>query len=218
MRTLISEEAGEAFTIPPELDGTEQIMRCNAAVMIEGGLHTNDRFINVSVPAVTTPTTPTTPPITTPPPADGPCKDLTGRWTSTNPNAQLCIEVDHKGNLLTLLRNGTDLYLVPGNGKTVVGDYKHFGFTGIWPPGQGGVAGFSGECHSCFGDEVILLSGLSRDKILSPGCGQTDGTRLTKLYVLTRYGPPCRDLDMDVYRPTAAHIKQMRIPAKHIIT
>jgi len=218
MRTLVSEDPGATFTVRQELEGTQQTMRCNANLNIEGSLYTNDVFVNVSVPAITTPTTPSTAPTTTPPPADGPCDDLTGRWSSTNPTVQLCIEMDHKGNLLTLLRNGTDLYLVPGNGKTVYGDYRHVGFSAIWPPGQGGVAGFSGECHKCYGDEVLLMSGLARDKVLSPGCGQSDGTRLTRLYVLTRFGPPCRDLDMDVYRPSEAHIKAMRIPAKHIIT
>jgi len=218
MRTLVSSPPGEDYVVTEDIEGHNQTMRCNANVLIEGGLYTNDVFAPINVPARTTPTTPTTTPSSTTPAADGPCDDLTGRWSSTNPNAQLCIEMDTKGNLLTLIRNGTDLYLVPGNGKTVYGDFKHVGFSAIWPPGQGGVAGFSGECHKCHGDEVLLLSGLSREKVMSPGCGQSDGTRLTKLYVMTRYGPPCRELDMDVYRPTEAHIRQMRIPAKHIIT
>ena len=61
----------------------------------------------------TTPTTPTTPPSTpSTPPLDGACDDPTGRWGATNPDAVMCIEMDARGNLDTLIRNGTDMYFI----------------------------------------------------------------------------------------------------------
>jgi hypothetical protein len=126
--------------------------------------------------------------------------------------------MDSKGNLLTLIKNGSDNFFVPGNGKTMIGDYKHVGFTGIWPTGtNGGAAGFTGECHRCSGNEVILLSGLFRNKFKAPGCGLTAGTEVTNLYVLTRFGPPCVDLQEKVYRPSPEHIEHFKIDAKNII-
>jgi hypothetical protein len=214
MRTLVEEAPGQTFTITPALEGFEQVMRCNAQNVILGSTFSQDLFIDAFVPAVTSPTIPGSTTPTTPPPADAPCNDLTGRWSSTNPNAVICIEMDSKGNLATLLRNGSDPYFVPGNGKTVYGDYKHIGFSGVWPSGLG-VAGFSGECHKCSGTEVILLSGLSRNKENSPGCGLSAGTELTKLYILTRSGPPCRGLELDVSKNTKPdHLKIMGVRAR----
>lgn len=217
MRTQVTNPAGAVFTVTEDMQGFDQVLRCNAIVLLDGSLYTSDIFINVTVPAPTTSPGETTTVTTTPPLADGPCSDLTGQWRATNPNAQLCIEMDSKGNLLTLIRNGSDAYFVAGNGKTQFGDYKHVGFTGIWPVGLGGVGGFTGECHKCFGDEVILLSGLSRNKAESPGCGESGGTHLTPLYVLTRFGPPCRDVDGKVFRPSDAHIKWMGIKPDQIM-
>lgn len=217
MRTQVTNPAGAVFTVTEDMQGFTQVLRCNAIVLLDGSLYTSDLFINVTVPAGTTSPPSTTTVTTTPPLADGPCSDLTGHWSSTNPNAHLCIEMDSKGNLLTLIRNGTDPFFVAGNGKTQVGDYRHVGFTGIWPMGMGGVGGFTGECHSCYGNEVILLSGLSRNKARAPTCGESAGTQFTNLYVLTRFGPPCRQVNDTVYRPSAAHIKYMGIKPEQII-
>lgn len=200
MRTLVNELPGADFPVTNNLAGYDQVMRCHAEVFIEGSLFTQDTFVNVSVAAITEPTTPAVSTSSTAPPAEGPCNDLTGQWSATNPHAVLCVEMDAKGNLLTLLRNGSDPYFVAGNGKTQLNDYRHIGFTGIWPA-PNGVGGFTGECHSCYGDEVILLSGLSRNKREAPGCGESGGTHFTRLYVLTRSGPPCRGLELDVYNP-----------------
>ena len=216
MRTLIQEPVGPTFIITEELAGLEQVMRCHAEVFIEGSLFTQNVFVNVSVPAITTPTIPPQSTTTTAPPADGPCTDPTGQWSATNPHAVLCVEVDAKGNLLTLIRNGTDPYFVAGNGKTQIGDYRHIGFSGIWPAGFG-VGGFTGECHSCFGNEVILLSGLSRNKAVAPTCGQSEGTHLTSLYVLTRSGPPCRGLELDVYNPKPWVTEKMGVKVRPYI-
>jgi hypothetical protein len=218
LRTLVTEPNGATFTVTEELLGTEQQMRCNANSLIEGSLYTADVFLNMTVPGIPTTTTPgiTTP--STPPPADSPCLDLTGQWTSTNPNALLCIEVDSKGNLLTLIRNGTDLFFVTGSGKTVYNDYKHVGFGGIWPAGsEFGVGAFTGECHRCFGNEILLMSGLARNKAHSTECGTSAGTRLTQLYAFTRFGPPCRNPPGKVYRPSPEHIKLMDIRPENIV-
>lgn len=216
MRTLVTEPAGPTFTVTEELAGFTTVMRCHTEVFIEGSLYTQNIFLNVTVPAITTPTIPPESTTTTPPLADGPCGDPTGQWRSTNPNAILCVEMDSKGNLLTLIRNGTDPFFVAGNGKTVFDDHKHIGFTGIWPTGAG-VGGFTGECHSCFGDEVILLSGLSRNKAETSQCGASAGTHLTLLYVMTRSGPPCRGLELDVYNPNPKMMKKMGIKARPYI-
>jgi len=219
LRTQEVFPAGQIFTVTPNLLATEQTMRCHANSMIEGTLYVADVFQNVTVPGPPATTTPGTTTPTTPIPADSPCNDLTGQWTSTNPNALLCIEMDFKGNLLGLLRNGTDSFFVTGNGKTVYADYKHVGFTAIWPTGSMfGTGAFAGECHRCFGNEIILMSGLSRNKANAPGCGQSAGTRLTNLYAFTRYGPPCRTPGEKVYRPSAEHIRIFDIKPENIMT
>jgi hypothetical protein len=218
IRTQVTEEPGAIFTVTEELLGTDQTMRCNANVNIEGSLYTADTFVNVSVPIPTEPPTTPTTPVTTAPPPDSPCNDLTGQWTSTNPNALLCIEVDKHGNILALLKNGTDTFFVTGHGKTVVNDYKHVGFTGIWPTNSAfGVGGFTGECHRCNGNEIILMSGLARNKGHSSDCGLSFGTRLTQYYAFTRFGPPCREINVDVYRPTEDHIRVMGIRSQNIM-
>jgi len=219
LRTLVTETQGSTFTVGPDLVGTNQTMRCNAQSLIERTLYTLDAFINVPVSDVTTPsTTPTTTTSTTPPP-DAPCLDLTGQWTSTNPSASICLEVDTRGNLLVLIRNGTDPLFIPGTGKTVYNDYKHLGFTALWPAGPGfATAGFVGECHRCNGNEVIFMSGLARSKDDSPSCAVSGGTRLTSLYVFTRYGPPCRTPPGKVFRPSEQHIKAMDIRPENIVT
>jgi len=209
-RTLEPPTPGRTFSVGPDFVGHLTTMRCHVNVIIEGSLYTQDGFHNVTVPAPTTTTTPSTTPQSTTPAADAPCDDLTGRWASTNPDAIICIEMDFRGNLLTILRNGTDTYFVPGNGKTVYADYKHIGFTAIWPAGFG-VAGFSGECHKCLGTEVILMSGLWRNKGDAPDCADSDGTKLTKLYVITRAGDPCRGQTLDVRGASAWQLEQMGI-------
>jgi hypothetical protein len=218
LRTLITEEPGATYTVPADLVNTAQQMRCNARTVVDGSLLTGDSFVDVYVPAVTSPTTPPTTPVPTSPPADSPCNDLTGQWTATNPSAQMCLEVDTRGNILALIRNGTDLFFVTGRGKTVYNDYKHVGFGGIWPAGSTfGVGAFTGECHRCFGNEILLMSGLSRNKQNSPACGQSAGTTLTNIYSFTRYGPPCRGLKELVYKPSEDHIKAMGIPDEYIM-
>jgi len=215
MRTFEIEPAGDTFTIGPDLVGFDQVMRCYAEVQIEGSLFTNNIFVNVSVPLVTTPTLPTTTPTTTPPPPDSPCVNPTGTWSATNPTARMCVEVDEKGNLYVLIRNGTDLFFVPGNGKTVINDYKHIGFGGIWPSPVRGVGGFAGECHRCNGNEVMLISGTARHKSRSPACGTGSEPQQTNQYVFTRFGPPCTELK--VYRPSKEHIKIFGITPDRIM-
>lgn len=212
MNTLITEPVGATFLITEALAGAEWTMRCNTEVFIEGSAYVQNGFINITVAAITTPSTSPATTTTTEPSADGPCNDPTGQWTSTNPNAVLCVEMDAKGNLLTLLRNATDLFFVPGNGKSVADNHDHIGFTAVWPTGAG-VGGFTGECHSCYGDEVILLSGLSRNKAEADECGSSAGTHFTKLYVLTRSGPPCRGMELVVYNPNPKMMKRMGIKA-----
>jgi hypothetical protein len=212
-RTL-EEFDGETLTITPDFEGWTSLVRCEARVNIEGSETLDMVHINITVPSITTPTIPPTPPITTPPPAISECDDPTGRWTAYNPDALVCLEMDARGNLITLIRNGTDLFFLSGNGKTVVGDYKHIGFTGMWPDGQG-TAAFVGECHKCMGVEVILMSGLKRNKHNSNECGQSAGANLARLYVLTRSGPPCRGMELDIANPNPVMLAKMGITAKN---
>jgi len=130
----------------------------------------------------------------------------------------MCLEVDSKGNILALIRNGTDPFFVTGRGKTVYNDYRHVGVSGQWPEGSTfGVGAFTGECHRCLGNEVLLMSGLSRNKVNRPACGQSAGTHLTNLYAFTRFGPPCRNFNAKVYRPTEEHIRVMGIRPENIM-
>jgi len=198
MRTLEPAPPGPTFTVTSDLLGFDQPMRCAANMLVDGSFYYNDVFVNVSVPTPPTIPTTTTPAPTTAPPADGPCQSISGRWQSSNPSATICFDVDMRGNLFIIIRNGTDLYFVAGRGKTVYNDYRHVGFTAHWP--NTGIAGFSGECHSCFGNEVLLFSGLSRNKFENDVCGESAGTHLTNLYVFTRSGPACIGMEVDEVR------------------
>jgi len=211
-RTL-TQQPGNTFTVTPDFEGWTTLMRCEPRSIIEGSETIDFVNHNITVPSFTTPTTgPVTTP-TTVPPANADCDDPTGRWSSTNPDATACLEMDARGNLYTLIRNGTDLFFLSGNGKTVYGDYKHIGFTGMYPDGQG-TAGFVGECHKCMGVEVILLSGLKRNKQNAQECGTSAGTNLTRLYVMTRAGPQCRGMELDIANPNPAMLAKMGIRAK----
>jgi hypothetical protein len=215
MRDLSLAPPGPTFTVTADLLGTEQQMRCTANLLIDGSFYTNNVFVDVNVPGITTTPTTTTPGPTTPPPADGPCQLLNGRWNSGSPSATMCIEVDTKGNLAVIIRNGTELYFVTGRGKTVYEDYKHIGFTAHWP--NTGVGAFAGECHSCFGNEVLLMSGLSRNKHSHDVCGESSGTQLTPLYVFTRAGPACIGMEVDEVRTNNPSIvEKMGVKAKKI--
>lgn len=217
MRTLQFLPPGASFFVTADLLGEDQVMRCQANVLIDGSFHTNDIFVNVSVPAPTTPTTPSTTPTTTPPLADGPCKDLSGRWSSTNPSADICMDVDPRGNIFTIIRNSTDMFWVVGRGKTVSNDHRHVGFTAHWP--QTGVGGFAGECHSCYGTEVILISGLYRNKHNHEVCGESLGTGLTTLFVFVRSGPVCLGMEVDEVRTNQPWIvERMGVKAKKIVS
>jgi len=217
MRTLVFAPPGPSFIITADLLGFDQVMRCNAIVRIDGSVYQNDIFANVSVPTPTTTPVPTTPAPTTPAPADGPCSNLAGRWTATNPSATICMDIDAKGNVFTIIRNGTDMFFVVGQGKTVANDYKHLGFTAHWP--QTGVGGFSGECHSCYGTELLLMSGLYRNKHSHDVCGESGGTHVTNLLVFVRSGPICVGMEVDEVRTRQPWIvEKMGIKAKKITT
>jgi len=216
MRTLQQLPPGQHFVVVEYMVGYNQSMRCRAVNEILGVAYTIDVFADVYVPEPTTTGAPTQTAPTTPPAADGPCRDLTGRWMSSNPLARTCFDVDSKGNMLVLLQNGTDLYFVVGRGKTIYGNYGHVGFTAHWP--EAGVGGFVGECHNCYGTEVLLISGLSRDKHESQICGASVGTHLTNLYVFTRVGEQCLGMEVDEVRTNQPWIvDKLGVNAKKII-
>jgi hypothetical protein len=215
MRTLDQLPPGQNFVVNEDMVGFNQSMRCHASNVILGIPFTINVFADVYVPEPTTTPPSTVPPTTTPPPADGPCNDLTGRWASSSPLARICLDVDAKGNMFVLIQNGTDIYFVLGRGKTVIGNYAHVGFTAHWP--QTGVGAFAGECHNCFGTEVLLMSGLSRNKHAHDVCGESSGTQLTPLYVFTRVGLQCVGMEVDEVRTNQPWIvEKLGVKAKKI--
>jgi hypothetical protein len=153
------------FFIPQEWEGFDQTMRCAATNTINGLEFSNDHYLPVNVrPPPTTPTT-TTPPTTTPVPAVSNCNDLTGRWMSTRPlPAAMCLEVNKEnGTIHGVVRNDTDTFWVDLVGVADVNNYDHQTFTGIWPQNRA-VSTFIGECSRCFGQEILLVSAISRSK------------------------------------------------------
>jgi len=230
MRTLQS-LPGSTFIITSDLGGLSQMMQCRASTVIEGFLYSADTSLLVSVVAettttratttttTTTPTTTATPTTTTPTTTtslDTACGDLTGRWGTEDGDFVLHLDVDNAGNVWSLFRNVTDLFFLAGNGNTDAVTFRHVGFTGVYPANYAGVVGFTGECHRCNNKEVILLSGVSRDKAKSPGCGQSAGTHQIN-YELVRTGPGRNIGDAAVYRPSEQHIRRFGIRPKNII-
>jgi hypothetical protein len=99
-------------------------------------------------------------------------------------------------------------------------DYKHIGFTAIWPPSYTyTIVGFTGECHNCYGKEVILMSAESRSKDKSTRCGKSAETQSINSYSFTRSGPSCYGLTLNskVYRPSEEHIRVFGIQQESIV-
>jgi len=146
------------------------------------------------------------------------CDDLTGRWQATNPDMTLCIEVSPEtGEMLTLIRNGSNLYFLFGFGMAVFGDHRHLGFTTMDSVGSSEVSGYTGECHKCEGNEVIIMTTVSRNKARSPECGISDGVRTVDQYVLTRTGPACRGTVLDVHNPNPRLLNKMGVRARSAV-
>jgi hypothetical protein len=67
------------------------------------------------------------------------------------------------GNLHGVLRNGTETFWVDLVGSHDTQERSHASFTGIWPQNRY-VAAFIGECSKCYGEEILIVSALSRSK------------------------------------------------------
>lgn len=185
MRTLEFFE-GSTVRVDESWRGFNQTMRCQARNLIEGITYSDNIFINVDVPPITSPTTTTPAPITTTPPAVSDCRDLTGTWVSTAPTAAaLCVRLnlESSGLLTGLLRNHTDTYWVDIVGRAQSNRFDQVGFNGIWPYNIG-VSSFIGECHRCFGEEQLLVNVISRSE--GSPCGVSGETRYTTQYLFTR--------------------------------
>jgi hypothetical protein len=157
------------FTVEDEWVGQTHTMRCQAINIINGIQSSADTFVTVhAVPPPTTPTT-TQPTTTTPPPAVADCDLMEGRWESTKPlNAYMCLEIDTSvdsvfGNLHGVLRNGTETAWIDLIGSEDLGDHGHVSWSGIWPENRF-VATFIGECSKCHGEEILVVSAISRAK------------------------------------------------------
>jgi hypothetical protein len=163
---------GPVFTVTPSMEGKNHSMRCQAQNVIQGFVFSANVFVAVLVPAITTPTTTTTPAPTTPPPAEADCDDLSGWWISQFPPAEIFVQVttDMSGKVVGYMRNGTDQQWIEAVGRTRVADNAYIGLTVIWPY-EIGITGMSGECHKCFGTEVIISSGIWRSISDSAFCG-----------------------------------------------
>jgi hypothetical protein len=177
----------ESFTIREDMVGY-QLMRCTARNTIQGFDYTRDQFLDVYVNGpTTTPTTTVAPTTTTPPPwAD--CPDITGRWEAVNPNASVCITVDHtnNANLVGLYRNGSDTFWLQLTGKTREGKYGESGWAVIWPSTSVGVTSFAVECHSCYGVDQLLVNGVSRTRKDSSFCSSGGTVNDTPTYTFYR--------------------------------
>lgn len=95
------------------------------------------------------------------------------------------------------MRNGTDPFLVEIQGLTMANDFGHLGFGAMYPLNLA-VAGYVGECHRCFGVDV-LVTGMSRNRHNSTECGVSAGTSITNVYIFTRAGPVCGTEDTEVF-------------------
>jgi len=156
--------------------------------------------------------TPTTPPSTTSALRVS-CDNLTGRWTATDPDATMCIDVDTESDSVqAIFRNGTDPFFVWGNGNVDYPSYKHFGFSAIWPL-ERGVTGYAGECHKCEGTEVLMMSAVTHNINLAPGCGEAANPTLTTMYKFYRSWPPCMGLTLNVPRAPVWLLQKMGITA-----
>jgi len=156
---------GSIITIPPVWLNTDQIMRCQATNEIGGLPYSNDISLQVTVVDRPTPPTTTVPTTTTPPPAVSNCLNFNGRWESIRPSdGQMCLEVDPNGGTIHgVLRNATDTFWIDLVGLTDVSTNDHITFTGIWPLNRA-VTSFIGECSRCHGEEIMLVSAISRQK------------------------------------------------------
>jgi hypothetical protein len=177
---------GDQVTVLPEWQGTNQTMRCDARNTIEGVIYAHNGFQIVDVNPITTTTESTPPTTTTPEPAVGDCKDLTGGWESNSPTTGfICIRLDlaNNGALRGLLKNDTDTYWVDIVGRAQSAKFDQVGFNGIWPA-EIGVSTFIGECHRCYGTEQLLVNVVSRTK--GDQCGEGGAIRYTNQYTFYR--------------------------------
>jgi hypothetical protein len=160
------------FTVGENMIGFNTTVRCQAQNIIQGFLYSENYFHSVIVPMQTIPTTtPTTLPTTTPPLMAN-CQDLSGWWVSTYPYAEILVEVseDNSGKVIGWMKNNTAQQWIEVVGRTRLSDNAYLGVTTIYPY-EAGVAGMSGECHRCSGEEVIIASGIRRSFYESPSCG-----------------------------------------------
>jgi hypothetical protein len=154
----------QTIQITADMEGQNIRFRCNAQNIIQGFVYSNNTFTNATIPMRTTTPIPTAPPTTTTPPAVSDCFDLTGHWHSMDIEASLCLRIDRLNNGLTygMIKNGTDTYFVEMYGRTDDREAQ-VGLTGVWPARlKFGVASFVGECHRCFGNEVLIINAVAR--------------------------------------------------------
>jgi hypothetical protein len=162
----------QTFTVDARYVGQNTTMRCQAQNLIQGLLRSANIFIYIYVPEPTTIPTTTTPAPTTQPPLVSDCRDLSGWWMSLYPYAEILLTVQPQlsGKVVGYLRNDTAQHWVEVVGRTRLNDFAYVGISSIHPY-DAGVSGMSGECHRCSGEEVIIVSGLTRSYSESPTCG-----------------------------------------------
>lgn len=164
-----------------------QMMRCTARNVLQEVSYSRDIFVEVTVNAATTTPLPTTTTTTTAP-AWAECSDITGRWEAVNPNASICITVDHANNaqLIGLYRNGSDTFWLQLIGKTREGMYGESGWTVLWPSPSVGVSSFAVECSRCYGVDQLVARGISRSTNDNYFCGYGGGVRSSTTYTFHR--------------------------------
>jgi hypothetical protein len=206
MRTLELFSA-QHFNVSESMRGFNTTMRCQAQNLIQGFLHTQNIFIQVDVPLLTTPATTTTPLPTTPAPADAPCRNISGWWISDDPYAEMHLHVASgaSARVTGFMRNYTDQQWVEIVGRTRLPDYAFLGLSAIWPY-EIGVTGMSGECHRCFGVETIITAGGWRSYYDSSTCGHGGSPSPYTAYNFRKLGEESASSiyspDFKVYKPT----------------
>lgn len=176
----------QSFQIDSSLIGNNTF-RFHAENIISGIQYYNDIFPNIYVNPI--PTTPSPGPstTTTAPPARANCGDLTGKWTSTNPTAILCISVDYTTNgvISGTFKNGTDTYYSTVYGRIQLNTFDQGGFTLINGLGNG-VFSFVLECQACFGVETMIVSSIQNSAQSIATCGSTGVSNVIPDYYFTR--------------------------------
>lgn len=195
------------YIVPGTLAGTTQAFRCAVQNLIGGFVYSENIFIDMNVPAITTPAPTTIPLPTTTPAPFALCNDPTGHWISQSPYAELIISVipdGQVGEVDGLIKNGSATVWSEFFGITRKPDFAYLGLVTIWPLDDG-VTGLSAECHNCHGEEMLIGNGMWRAYADSAVCGHGGSPRPYDPYIFKRrskLSSVIESQEFDVHKPS----------------